>query len=132
MRLCFSVVVWTPVFALAFLSVYMDSCVCAYVSWCLHRLLCLWLRFLVFVWILALALAFLGVCINSFACACVPQCLYGPLGLTLAFPGVHVDYCACTCVSQCLYGLLCLRFPVCVWTLAHALAFISVCMDYCA
>ena len=50
----FSVFVWTIVLALAFLSVCMDSCGCAYVSQCLYGLLCLRFRFSVFLLIPAL------------------------------------------------------------------------------
>ena len=67
----FSVFVRTLVFVLVFLSVCMDSRVCACVSQCFYGLLCL--RFSVFVWTLVFVLAFLSVCMDSCVCACVSQ-----------------------------------------------------------
>ena len=57
--------------ACVFFGVCVDSCVCVCVSQCLYRLLCLRLCSSVFVLILVFALVFLSVCMDSCACACV-------------------------------------------------------------
>ena len=126
--------------ALAFLSVYMDSCTWAFVSqYRMDSCAC----FSVVLWTLVLALAVFSVCMNS--CACVSQFLYGlsclhfrfvvfvwTFVLALVFLNVCMDSCTCAVVSQCLYELVCFCFSVFVWTLVLALSFDSVCMDSCA
>ena len=114
-RLRFSVFSWTLVFALAFLCVCMDFCLCACVSLCLYKLLCLRFRFSVFVWALVFALAFLFartqglrfrfsvfVWTLSFGLAFLSVCMDSKLAL--AFLSVGMDF--GICAYDCLLSLL--------------------------